>query len=344
MSSTPSASAPPAQVQALRELLSRSPRLAITTHYNPDGDAMGSALGAAHILRVMGHAVQVVLPNTPPTFLHWMPGAGDTLAFDTAKEACERAIKEADVLLCLDFNRPDRVSGLETALRAAPVKVLIDHHRDPDGFATIAFCDPDASSTCQMVFDIFSALGQADTISTDAATCLYTGLMTDTGSFRFSYTTPHTLRVAAALMERGAVPDRIHSAIMDDNTESRLRLLGHALSEKLVVLPELRTSVITLDRSELDRFHFKPGDTEGLVNFGLSIRGTRLAAFFVQRGDTVKISLRSKGDLPVNEFLAAHFEGGGHRNAAGGHSKQPLQAVVDRFMAELPAFLAAHPE
>ncbi|HEX2618299.1 MAG TPA: DHH family phosphoesterase, partial [Flavobacteriales bacterium] len=236
-----------------------------------------------------------------------------------------------------------RVSGLETALRAAPVKVMIDHHRDPDDFATIAFSDASASSTCQMVYDIIAALGRADAISTDAATCLYTGLMTDTGSFRFSYTTPHTLRVGAALMEKGAVPDRIHSAVMDDNTESRLRLLGYALSEKLVVHPELRAAVIALDQAELDRFQFKPGDTEGLVNFGLSIRGTRLAAFFVQRGDTVKISLRSKGDLPVNEFLGQHFEGGGHRNAAGGHSKQPLAVVMDRFMAELPAFLAAHP-
>lgn len=343
MSFPPSSTAPADTVAAFRQLLDRSPRVAITTHYNPDGDAMGSALGAAHILRSMGHTVQVVLPNTPPSFLHWMPGRATTLAHDTDKEASERAVAEADLLLCLDFNRPDRVAGLEAALLNARAKVLIDHHRDPDHFAAIAFSDTEASSTCQMVFDIFMALGAGEHMDADAATCLFTGLVTDTGSFRFSSTTPHTLRVAAALMERGAVPDLIHGAVMDDNTEDRLRLLGHALSEKLVVYPELRAAVITLDQAELDRFHFKPGDTEGVVNYGLSIRGMRLAAFFVQRGDLVKISLRSKGELPVNELLGQHFQGGGHRNAAGGASKEPLKATVDRFLAVLPAFLAQHP-
>ena len=247
------------------------------------------------------------------------------------------------MLFCLDFNRPDRVQGLENALLAAPVKVLIDHHRDPADFARITFSDTTACATCQMVFDIVEAMGHADLIDADAASCLYTGVMTDSGSFRFGSTTPHTLRVAAKLMERGAVPDLIHSAIFDDNTEDRLKLLGFALSARMTVYADMRTAVIALSRADLDRFHFKQGDTEGVVNYGLSIRGIRLAAFFIERPDVVKLSMRSKGALPVNEFLGAHFSGGGHANAAGGHTKEPLQQAVDRFMRELPAFLAKHP-
>jgi len=194
-----------------------------------------------------------------------------------------------------------------------------------------------------MVFDIVTALGAGDLIGADAATCLYTGIMTDTGSFRFSSTAPHTLRVAARLMESGAVPDHIVSAVLDDNTEDRLRLLGFALSERLKVLPELGTALFALSKDDLARFNFKPGDTEGLVNYGLSIRGVRLAALFVERGDMVKVSLRSKGMLPVNSYLSAHFEGGGHLNAAGGHSREPLDKAVVRFLADLPAFITAHP-
>lgn len=340
----PSLSAPPEAVRELSALLSTSRTIVITTHYNPDGDALGSSLGLNHVLKKAGHQVRIVLPNTPPFNLHWMPGYTDVLAYDRAREESDATVRNCDVLFCLDFNRPDRVSGLEQALRAAPIKVIIDHHRDPDTFARITFSDTTACATGQMIFDIIGALGLMDHLDAEAATCLYTGIMTDSGSFRFNSTTPHTLEVAAELMRRGAIPDSIHSAIMDDNTEDRLRLLGFALSERMVVHADLRTAVIVLSAADLDRFHFQPGDTEGLVNYGLSIRGIRLAAFIVERPDVVKISMRSKGTLPVNGFLSTHFNGGGHANAAGGHAKQPLAEVVARFMRELPAFLAQHPE
>jgi len=341
MLSTPSA--PTAQVTALAGVLDRPRRIAITTHHNPDGDAMGSSLGLAHVLRRAGHEVTVVLPNTPASFLQWMPGHADTIAHDVAPAASKAAITGAEVLFCLDFNRPDRVGALEDSVRAAAFPVLIDHHQDPDGFARIQFSDVTSCSTCQMVFDIVNALGLAGHITADAATCLYTGIMTDSGSFRFSSTAPHTLRVAARLMELGAVPDHIVSAVLDDNSVDRLRLIGFALSERLVVMPELGTAIITLSKADLDRFHFKPGDTEGLVNYGLSIRGIRLAAFFMERGEVVKVSLRSKGMLPVNRFLAEQFEGGGHINAAGGQARTSLAEAVARFHAALPAFIAAHP-
>ncbi len=336
-------SAPAAAVASLRELLASPRNIAIITHYNPDGDAMGSSLGLCAVLKKLGHDARVVLPNTPPLNLHWIPGADQAIAHDRQKEACDRAVRECDVLFCLDFNKPDRVGGLEDAVRAAGTKVLIDHHRHPDSFAAVAFSDVSACSTAQMVFDVVSALGHADLIDLDAATCLYTGIMTDSGSFRFSSTTPHTLEVAAELLRRGVVPERIHEAIMDDNTEMRLKLLGFALNERLTVYPELGTALIVLSNDDLLRYNYQPGDTEGLVNYGLSIRGIRMAAFIVERPDIVKLSLRSKGALPVNEFLTRHFNGGGHGNAAGGHAKEPLASVVERFLRELPAFVSAHP-
>lgn len=338
-----SSSATHLAVERSLELLRAAGSIVITTHYNPDGDAMGSSLGLCRVLRNAGLQARVVLPNTPSVDLHWMPGYGDAITWDTQRTAAEEAVTKADVLFCLDFNRSDRVSGLEASLRAARVKVLIDHHRDPEGFAQVAFSDTSACATAQMVFDIVSAWGWLEHIDEHAATCLYTGLMTDSGSFRFPSTTPHTLRVAAELMARGARPERIHEAIMDNSTADRLRLLGYALHACMEVTPDQRAALIVLSQADLERFNFQPGDTEGLVNYGLSIRGNRLATFIVERPDVVKLSMRSKGALPVNEFLAEHFNGGGHANAAGGHANEPLAAVVARFKKELPAFLAQHP-
>lgn len=337
-----SRSAPAEQVEALRRLLAEPRRLAIITHYNPDGDAIGSSLGLMHVLRAAGHQAQVVLPNAAPAFLKWLPGYAEAIAFDSAREAAAAALRDADAVLCLDFNRRDRVGGLEEALRAAPVTVLIDHHQEPEPFAAVAFSDVSACATSQMVHDIVEALGWAPHIGVEAATCLYAGIVTDSGSFRFGSTTPHTMRVAASLMERGVVITRVHESILDDNRPERMRLLGFVLSERMELLPELHTAIITLSRADLARFGYQPGDTEGFVNQGLAIRGIRLAAFFMERPDLVKVSLRSKGDLPVDGLVRDHFNGGGHRNAAGGQTKEPLQAAVDRFRALLPAFMATH--
>ncbi len=336
-------SAPEEQLAKLRTLIAQPKRIAIVTHYNPDGDALGSSLGLMHVLRTLGHTAHVVLPNTPGDFLDWLPGRSEALSFDRSPDASLSTIRTCDLLFCLDFNRLDRIGGLEEAARSAPVKVLIDHHQDPDTFAEATFSDTAASSTCQMVFDILSALGHADRIGLDAATCLYVGLVTDSGSFRFRSTTPHTMRVAASVMERGVDIDRVHSSISDTNTADRLRLLGFTLSERMTVLTEQRTTLIALDKDELKQYKYKTGDTEGFVNYGLSIKGMRLAAFFMERPDQVKISLRSKGDLPVDKFVKAHFNGGGHANAAGGQTTEPLHVAIERFLTLLPAFLEAHP-
>lgn len=330
-------------VRSLQELLSGKGRYAIITHFNPDGDAVGSSLGLMHALRNMGHAVDVVFPNTPPHFLHWMPGYAGTISFDQRPEEAEGLVRNADAVFCLDFNRADRVGGLSEALLAARDRVLIDHHQDPDDLARWTFSDTSACSTAQMVHDIVVALGAADHIDGNAALCLYTGIMTDTGSFRFGSTTAHTHRVVASLMEKGVRAEQVHEAVMDDSSEQRLRLLGFVLSERMEVLHEQATAILAVSQQDLDDKGFRPGDTEGFVNYGLSMRGIRLAAFFSQQGDIVKISLRSKGTLPVNEFLSEHFSGGGHRNAAGGRSALGLEGTVARFKELLPAFMAAHP-
>lgn len=338
-----SSSAPPDRIAELKALLQGLRRIAIVTHYNPDGDAMGSSLGLAHVLRKQGFHVDVLLPNTPATFLDWLPGRDGCTAFDKEPDRVKELLAACDVLFCLDFNRPDRVGGMEELVQLVPVKVLIDHHEDPAPFARVAFSDPSSPATCQMVHDIAVAMGWEHAIDGQAATCLYTGLVTDTGSFRFSSTTSHTMRVAAALMEYGVRPERVHEAVMDDNTVDRLKLLGFTLNERMTVLPDLATVVMGLSLKDLKRFQFKQGDTEGFVNYGLSVRGVRLAAFFMERPDTIKISLRSKGTLPVNELLSAHFKGGGHRNAAGGRFDGTLEDAIARFNEVLPAFIAQHP-
>lgn len=330
-------------MDALRELLSAPKRIALVTHYNPDGDAIGSSLGLMHLLRARGHQAQVVLPNAAPAFLRWMPGYSASIAADSQKAQCITALRSADAVIALDFNRRDRVGVLEEALRQAHLTVLIDHHQEPEDFAAIAFSDTSACATSQMVFDIADALGWKELIGPEAATCLYTGIVTDSGSFRFGSTTPHTMRVAAHLMERGVRITDVHEAVNDDNRPERLRLLGFALTERMTVLPELDTAIIALSLDDLKRFGYQQGDTEGFVNYGLSMHGIRLAALFIERPDLVKVSLRSKGQLPVDGLMRDHFNGGGHRNAAGGQAKEPLSAAVDRFRALLPEHLAQHP-
>lgn len=329
-------------IDALRQLLSTPKRLALVTHYNPDGDAIGSSLGLMHVLRKAGHEAQVVLPNSAPAFLRWMPGYQELIAADAQRDQCLEAIRSSDAVICLDFNRRDRVGALEEELRKAPYAVLIDHHQEPEDFATIAFSDTTACATSQMVHDIVEAMGWSDLIGIEAATCLYTGIVTDSGSFRFGSTTPHTMRVAASLMDRGVPITDVHESIMDDNRFDRLRLLGFTLTERMVVLPELGAAIISLSMADLNRFGYQQGDTEGFVNYGLSMRGIRLAAFFVERPDLVKVSLRSKGQLPVDGLVREHFNGGGHRNAAGGQTKESLADAVARFRSLLPDFMAKH--
>ncbi|MCB0794138.1 MAG: bifunctional oligoribonuclease/PAP phosphatase NrnA [Flavobacteriales bacterium] len=329
-------------IAELKQLLAGPKGVVCTTHFNPDGDAMGSTLGLVQALRKLGHDAHAVLPNIPPGFLQWMPGYAQAVAADKDIERAEELLLASDVLFCLDHNTPDRVGPLQQALERHPLKVMVDHHQDPSDMATIMFSDTASGSTAQLVFDLLVALGAKHVIDTEIATCLYTGIMTDSGSFRFGSTTAHTHRVAAELLESGVRPDQVYNAVMDNSSEQRLRLLGHALSNRLDVIPDLGVAIMALSAQELKDHGFKLGDTEGFVNYGLGIRNIRLSALFMEAGEIVKISLRSIGDLPVDLLARTHFLGGGHRNAAGGRSEESLDATIERFRSLLPDFLNEH--
>ncbi|MCO5725458.1 DHH family phosphoesterase [Robiginitalea marina] len=333
----------PTAIHSLKELLRLPKRVLLVPHKNPDGDAMGACLGLCHLLRAQNHAVTVISPNEFPDFLKWMPGADAVVVYEKQEAMAKGLIGSAEVVFTLDFNTLERIGPMAEPLRAAaPPFVMIDHHQSPDGYAQVTLSDPDMSSTCEMVYHVIRALGLGDSITPSVASCLYTGILTDTGSFKYAAATPVTLRVAAELMERGAPHTDIHRNIYDTNRPERLQLLGCAL-QNLVILKEFRTAYITLSQDELDRHRFHKGDTEGFVNYGLSLKDVVLAAIFIENRDEgiIKISFRSQGDFSVNNMARAHFEGGGHINAAGGRSSESLGDTVERFVGILPQYQKA---
>lgn len=327
-------------INSLKERLKNRCRIVLVPHKNPDGDAIGACLGLYHFLRQLGHDVSPVSPNDFPGFLKWMPGSESVEIFDHNKAKALDILKEADLIFTLDFNTLDRCGSMEEYLGAFKgIFVMIDHHQSPGTYARFTFSDTGMSSTCEMVYHFIRSLGEVDRIDARIAACLYAGILTDTGSFKYAATSPTTMRVAAELMERGAPHTQIHRDIFDTNRPERLQLLGCAL-QNLVILKPYRTAYITLSQEELDRHDFHKGDTEGFVNYGLSLRDVVLAAIFIENRDEgiIKISLRSQGSFSVNEMARAHFEGGGHINAAGGRSTESLEATVRRFESVLPAY------
>ncbi|OUR92287.1 DHH family phosphoesterase [Flavobacteriales bacterium 34_180_T64] len=331
-------------IQNITALLNSPQNIIIVPHKNPDGDAIGSALGLFHYLKNSNrHEVKIIAPNDYPDFLKWMPGEADILKYDLEPNICDTLIKEASIIFTLDFNALNRIGGMELPVsESTAIKVMIDHHQQPDDYADFMYSDVSMSSTCEMVYHFIDMLGDTDVIESDIASCLYAGIMTDTGSFRFPSTTSTTHNVIAKLIEKGANNSEIHNNIHDTNSHDRLRLLGCAL-QNLKVLPDFRTAYITLSQNELNRFNFKKGDTEGIVNYALSLQGIRFAAIFIenQKEGIVKISLRSKGTFSVNEFSRAHFGGGGHVNAAGGKSDLDMKATIEKFISILPSYINA---
>ncbi|NRD19678.1 bifunctional oligoribonuclease/PAP phosphatase NrnA [Winogradskyella eckloniae] len=330
-----------AQISELKTLLSSPKNIVIVPHRNPDGDAMGSTLGLYHYLKLYNHNATVIAPNDYPDFLKWLPGDDTVLKFETQQDACMPLIAKADLIFTLDFNAFHRAGhqmavALETA---SATKVMIDHHQQPDDYAKYMYSDVLMSSTCEMVYNFIDMLGDTQKIDATMATCLYVGIMTDTGSFRFPATTTKTHQIIGSLIEKGANHSEIHNNIYDSNSYSRLQLLGRAM-QNLKVIPELRTAYTTLSQAELDEYNFKKGDTEGFVNYGLSLNGIIFAAIFIENKNEniIKISLRSKGTFSVNEFSRAHFHGGGHTNAAGGRSETDLESTINKFISILPQY------
>ena len=327
-------------ITSIKQLLSTPQKIVIVPHKNPDGDAIGSTLGLYHYLKKTHPNVTVITPNDYPTFLKWVPGESSVLKHDAQTETCNTLIEEADIIFTLDFNAFHRTGNMQSVLsNSTAIKIMIDHHQEPDDYPTYMFSDVEMSSTCQMIYHFIDMLEDTDNIDANIATCLYVGIMTDTGSFRFRSTTSTTHRIIAELIDKGADNNAIHNNVYDTNSYNRLQLLGCALSN-LKVIPESRTAYISLSQNELNRFDYKKGDTEGVVNYALSLDNIIFAAIFIEdrQEGIIKISLRSKGDFSVNEFSRAHFNGGGHNNAAGGRSEISLKATIDKFIGILPSY------
>ncbi len=325
----------------IQELFNSEPKkVVITTHFKPDGDALGSSLGLYHWLVRHGHAVHVIVPSDFPSFLDWMPGREDVLIYTESTELSDRLIQEAEIIFCLDFNALSRINAMQFAIAEANAyKYVIDHHLEPEGFQDGDFIDSHAAATAQLVYRFISEIfNDNHNINSDIATCLYTGIMTDTGSFRFSSTTAEIHRIVADLIDKGAQNWRIHEHIYNSNTENRLKFLGFCLANRLKLIPTLNTAYFAIPKEDLQAFNIQTGDTEGLVNYALSIQGVRFAALIIERPETIKLSFRSIGDFPCNEFSKAHFNGGGHRNAAGGQMQLSLNDTVLKFNEILPNY------
>ncbi|QHI39027.1 Bifunctional oligoribonuclease and PAP phosphatase NrnA [Kordia antarctica] len=332
-----------AEIQGVQILLQTPQNIVIIPHKNPDGDAIGSTLALCHYLKKRKHNAVIVAPNDYPEFLKWMPGESEIVKFDSEQERSETLLKNANVIFTLDFNDLSRIGEMEPSVSACEATfVMIDHHQQPSDYAKFMYSDTSMSSTCEMVYNFIAFLGDEDLITPEMASCMYTGIMTDTGSFRFKATTSKTHRIIANLIDKGAENDTIHNAIYDTNSLSRIHLLGCAL-KNLVVLEEFNTVYITISKEELQRYDFKKGDTEGFVNYGLSLKGIKFAAIFIEnlQEPYVKMSLRSKGNFSVNEFARAHFNGGGHTNAAGGRSDDSMEDTIVNFTKILNAYKVA---
>jgi phosphoesterase RecJ-like protein len=330
-------------LQAFKAYISRPRKAVIITHFKPDADALGSSLGLAGFLKKKGHKVQVITPSDYPHFLAWMPGNDEVIALSKESKELEKKaaelITKANVIFCLDFSGLARVNDLgETVRKSKAKKVLIDHHLDPENFADFIQWDALSASTSGLVYELIKELDEESQIDEAIANCLYAGLMTDTGGFRHNNTTQKEFLIASELVGLGANPSEVARLIYDTNSVERLRLTGYVLSQKLQVLPEYRTAYITITHEELKKFGSQTGDTEGLVNYGLSISGMRLSVLMYDRKEEIKLSFRSIGNFSVNEFARKHFEGGGHKNASGGSSKLTLEQTLQKFLELLPAY------
>lgn len=324
---------------ALKTQLSKPLNIVITSHYNPDGDAVGSVMALYHVLK-NNHRTQVILPNNFPSFLDWISESDKIVFFESDRQSAISLLQKADIIFCLDYNSPGRVGDLEKPLRDANApKILIDHHPNPESEAfNLAYHDVTASSTAELVYQFLIKAGYGDLITKEAAESLYAGIVTDTGSFSFSCNNPETYTIIAGLINRGVNAEVLHRLIYDNFSAERMKLLGYALYKKMEVLPDLHAAIISLQMNELEEFKFKQGDTEGIVNYPLSIKGINLSVLLTQRKDRIRLSFRSKGNFPANNIARNHFAGGGHRNAAGGDSYVSMQETLKKIKEILPLY------
>lgn len=334
----------PAQLDALRELLDRpGQRIVLVSHTNPDGDAIGSSLTWAALLRRLGHTVTCVVPNKFPYFLDWMPGIGEIVIFRTDEKGIARdAIAEADQIHCLDFNTLSRLEQLSDTIAAneSAKRVLIDHHLSPDKSFDVTISSPESCSTCFVVYALTEALWGTEVLTREMAELLYAGIMTDTGNFAHSFLTPELFRAVAVLVERGVEIPQLYNNVYNSFTEGRARLFGFVINRKMEIIQEGKAAYMSLMEHEMRRFRFQQGDSEGFVNYPLTIKKVKMSAIFLAHHKFIRISLRSRADVDVNLFARKYFNGGGHKNAAGGKSFVSMEETIAHYIRSVEEFAA----
>lgn len=329
------------KIAQLTKILSDSSKVVIVAHRSPDGDSIGSSVGLFHYLKKKGHEVVICHPDPSPGFLHWIVGVKEIVSFEENPNDVEKHIQESDVVFCLDFNNLGRVgNGMKTLLENSDAKkIMIDHHLEPSDEFDLIFSEISSCSTAQLIYDLIEACDDIDILDEKIGEPIYCGIMTDSGSFRFPSTTPHTHEVIAGLMRAGVKNYKVHESVFDTNTLDRLRLRGFAINEKLEILEDYGVAIISLSKDELERFNYVKGDTEGLVNVGLSISGISKSIFLKEGEGIIKISFRSKGeDNPVNVMANTYFEGGGHANASGGKWDGSLEEAIKEVKRVIPQY------
>ncbi|HZG00789.1 MAG TPA: bifunctional oligoribonuclease/PAP phosphatase NrnA [Chitinophagales bacterium] len=323
-------------LDGLKDLLATPRRIVITTHHKPDGDALGSTLALFHFLKERGHKVFAVTPTDYPDFLFWLPGEKEVVNFQKQPDYSDYLVSQAEIIFCLDFNKLYRINELGTLIeKSEAVRVLIDHHQEPDEFSQYSHHRTSASSTAELVYEFIFYMADKDAITPDIANCLYAGILTDTDRFRVSTTSPAVHRIVADLIEKGADHLAIYQNIYETFPEYKLRFFGFCITERMEIFPELHTGIIAVETADIKRFGIRTGDTEGLVNFPLQLGVVKMAVIIIQRPDQVKLSFRSKGTVDVNALARDHFEGGGHRNAAGGKSNVNVEETKKNLISIL---------
>lgn len=327
--------------QAIYHAVQSAQSIVITSHRSPDGDSIGSSMGLFHVLKKWGKNVHVVHPDTAPGYLNWVPDSDKIIHFDGQTIEASDLLEKADLIFCLDYNEPSRVgTDMQSVLiETKALKVMIDHHLFPDAFCSLQISETSVCSTSQLVIQWLEAINKLDSLDEVSGSCLYLGIMTDTGSFRFPSVDAHTHDILSMLLRKGVKHWEIHEAVFDTNTIDRMRLRGFALSEKLVCLDGYPIAYVSLTNDELVRFNYQKGDTEGLVNQVLGIEGIKMAVLFVEKDSKIKISFRSKGEYVVNELARQHFEGGGHAYASGGISDLTMPETIKKFVTNVANFI-----
>lgn len=329
-------------IQSLKEVLNRAKSITLISHMNPDGDAIGSVLGMGITLENAGKKVGILSPNMLPQYIQWLPTSRRIIIAEHHKEEAQSMLQKSDVVLCMDFNEPKRIDFLaDTLTTSQSYKVLIDHHPHPSAIFDLTFSDVNKSSTAELTYNLLEQLGMVEQIDTAAASCLFTGILTDTGCFCHSSGHPETFLTVAELLKKGVNKDKIKQNLFSNYSEKRMRLLGKVLHKNMVVDPVFFTAYTYITQQDKEEFAFENGDSEGFVNYLLDMRDVVLAVFFTEHQDKIKISFRSKGTFPTNSIANNYFNGGGHFNASGGESLLNLQETIEKFVALLPEYKLA---